>query len=126
MTQTSTHQLTRDPAGLHDVRSWLVAALQAGSGLTEARIDEAAVMVTELTSNVLRHTTGTGTVRLTIEAGSVRIEVDDLDPGQPVVRPADPARIGGNGLRIVDAWSTEWGVARRPGGGKTVWICLEV
>ena len=65
-------------------------------------------------------------VELTITPESVRIEVRDLGPGDPVVRPADPARLGGNGLRIVEAWSTEWGVTRSPRGGKSVWICLEV
>lgn len=124
--QTSTHELTRDPSGLQEVRAWLVAELRARSGLSPERIDDAAVMVNELTSNVLLHTDGVGDVELTITPESVRIEVRDLGPGEPVVRPADPSRVGGNGLRIVEAWSTEWGVSRSPRGGKTVWICLEV
>lgn len=127
MTSTPTsHPFTRDPDGLHDVRAWLVAELRARSGLSPERIDDAAVMVNELTSNVLLHTDGVGDVALTITPESVRIEVRDVGPGEPVLRAADPTRVGGNGLRIVEAWSTEWGVSRSPRGGKTVWICLEV
>jgi anti-sigma regulatory factor (Ser/Thr protein kinase) len=125
-TPPSTHPVTRDPDALHDVRAWLVAELRARSGLSEERIDDASVMVNELTSNVLLHTHDTGEVHLEIAPDSVRIEVRDRGEGVPVVRPVDPTRLGGNGLRIVEAWSTEWGVSRRAGGGKTVWICLEV
>ena len=41
----------------------------------------------------------------------------------PAMQPADPIRIGGLGLRIVDQLAADWGVAPFP-GGKTVWATV--
>jgi hypothetical protein len=48
--------------------------------------------------------------------------VTDPDPTLPVVRPGRAGRIGGNGMRIVAALATRWGIDLHPGGGKTVWF----
>lgn len=120
-----THHLPRDAAAVRRVREWLVDELTARRALPAARIEDAAVMVSELASNVLAHTTDVGRVEVTITDDAVRVEVHDANGrGRPVVRPVDPSRLGGNGLRIVDAWSTEWGVSTGPRGGKSVWVCL--
>lgn len=121
---TATHHLRRDPLAVGSVRAWVVAELRARTPLTASRIDDAAVMVSELATNVIRHTGSEAELTITTADDSVRIEVHDDDQGRPAVQPLDPGRVGGNGLRIVEAWSTEWGVTRGPGGGKTVWLCL--
>jgi anti-sigma regulatory factor (Ser/Thr protein kinase) len=121
---TATHHLQRDPLAIGSVRAWVVDELRSRTPLSRARIDDAAVMVSELATNVIRHTGSEAEIAITTDEGSVRIDVHDDDQGHPEVQPLDPGRVGGNGLRIVEAWSTEWGVSRRPGGGKTVWLCI--
>lgn len=121
----ATHALERSPASVHGVRAWLVDVLTAKRALPEERIEDAAVIVSELASNVIAHTDAEGRIVVAITEDTVRIEVHDADArGRPVVRAADPARLGGNGLRIVDAWATTWGVSVDPRGGKSVWVCL--
>ncbi len=125
-TLTMSHHLERDPAAVTAVRSWMVALLETQTNLSRPRIDEVALMLSELATNVIRHTESEADITLLIDGSSVRVEVGDDGPGEPVVRPLQPDRVGGNGLRIVEAWSTEWGVIRGPNGGKTVWLCVSL
>ena len=57
---------------------------------------------------------------------AIRVAVSDGDPHVPQMEPRLPTRVGGNGLRIVDALSNHWGVERVPGDGKTVWFDREM
>ncbi|HEX2575579.1 MAG TPA: ATP-binding protein [Aquihabitans sp.] len=121
---TATQVLRRDAAAVRELRSWLVAELGARTPLDAERIDDTALMVSELATNVLVHTASDGAVTITTADDSVRVEVADQGAGLPVLRDVDPTRVGGNGLRIVDSWSTEWGVDRHADGGKVVWLCV--
>jgi len=47
---------------------------------------------------------------------------DRIDPPSPVLRPAEPSAVGGNGLRIVDVLADDWGTIAHPGDGKEVWF----
>ena len=60
-----------------------------------------------------------------VDADALRVSVADANPAEPRVLPSDPSRIGGNGMRIVDAWSTEWGVRQIEGDGKDTWFRLD-
>ena len=80
------------------------------------------VVVSELVTNVIRHTGNGGTMRLWVDGERVRVEVDDsipaLSPASTVVN-----QHGGRGLALVARLSTAWGVDIHP-AGKTVWaIC---
>jgi hypothetical protein len=120
-----THHLGRDLANVGLARAWLVRSLHRDTSLSDERIDEAAVMVSELVTNVLVHTPCEPTVVREDRAGEVRIEVlDDAGGELPVMRPADPFRPGGNGVRIVDSFATSWGIRRCPGDGKAVWFSV--
>lgn len=115
----------RDVDSLRAVRVWLRTRLDELTDLPAPVLAEAEVMVSELVTNVIRHTTSEADLTLVVTAADVRIEVHDDDRALPVLPPLEPSRVGGNGLRIVDAWSTSWGVAVDAGStGKTVWFTL--
>ncbi len=107
-------------------------------GLTEV----AELLVTELTSNVVRASTGSDGsprydaagrlplvwVRLLSDRTRLLLEVWDNLPetlGAPVQRHAEPADESGRGLEMVDTLSEQWGWETVPGwSGKRVWALL--
>ncbi|MEU3554241.1 ATP-binding protein [Streptomyces fragilis] len=124
------------PRAVPAARSAVVGRLEAW-GLDGVR-DTAALLVTELITNSVRHGPG-GPIDLRIFApdaeggpeveggpGTVRIEVRDEDPLPPrpreEVRPEDES---GRGLLLLTSLARAWGV--HPGlRGKTVWFELAV
>jgi anti-sigma regulatory factor (Ser/Thr protein kinase) len=81
------------------------------------------LLTTELVTNAVQHGHSAPTVRLSVDAERLRVEVDDASTGVPVVRPRDPTRGSGNGLSFVALLSTHWGVDLHH-DGKTVWFEL--
>jgi anti-sigma regulatory factor (Ser/Thr protein kinase) len=86
--------------------------------------DEAALLVSELFGNSVRHS-GSGapgeTVTVAVSAGDgmVRVEVTDRGgPGVPELSPAGRDAEGGRGLQLVAGLTARWGWRRR--GGRTV------
>lgn len=79
----------------------------------------AEMVVSELVTNVIRHTNGTATVRL-IRDRSLTVEVSDEAPTAPHLRHARVQDEDGRGLLIVAALSDRWGT-RYTEDGKTVW-----
>ena len=73
-------------------------------------------MVSELATNCIRHTTTSFTVEAEWAGPTIRVDVTDDGGGAPVMQPPDPGNLGGRGLRIVDALSTDWGVIETPNG----------
>ncbi|MEU6087843.1 ATP-binding protein [Streptomyces sp. NPDC047085] len=90
--------------------------------------DLAALLVSELVTNSLRHATGPIGVRLVRPArtgDALRVEVSDPLPDPPRERVARPEDENGRGLQLVAGSSRRWGT--RPGEtGKTVWFELAV
>ena len=90
--------------------------------------DIAALMVSELVTNALRHATGPIGVRLVRpEAvdGILLVEVSDPLPDPPRERVAALEDESGRGLQLVAHAARRWGT--RPGAtGKTVWFELSV
>ena len=86
---------------------------------------DAAMIVSELTSNVALHAGGAAfTVRVVSRPdGSVRLEVSDGSPRLPQQRTHSATATTGRGLRIVSDLSDDWG-ATAGVGGKTVWVEL--
>ncbi|MCE7078698.1 ATP-binding protein [Streptomyces sp. ST2-7A] len=97
-------------------------------------VDTARLLVSELVTNVFRHTSvSLVTIRTTLNGDRVRIAVSDDSPTQPAVPPSpDRLRTGrdtedGRGLFLVAALASDWGLVPRPrteGIGKTVWCEL--
>jgi len=74
----------------------------------------------------VRHSAGppgqTLIVRVALERGLCRLEVEDAgDGGEVVRRPPDMKHGGGLGLNIVHTLSERWGVERAVNGGTRVW-----
>ncbi|MER6288015.1 ATP-binding protein [Streptomyces sviceus] len=90
--------------------------------------DIAALLVSELVTNSLRHATGPIGVRLVRPEGVdgvLLVEVSDPLPDPPRARVADLDDESGRGLQLVAHAADRWGT--RPGvAGKTVWFELSM
>lgn len=90
--------------------------------------DLAALLVSELVTNSLRHATGPIEVRLvrpTSAEDVLLVEVSDPLPELPRERDARPDDESGRGLRLLALSSRRWGHRSGP-HGKTVWCELAV
>lgn len=86
--------------------------------------DRAALVVSELATNAIRHGGTAFTVTVSSLAHGVRIAVGDGRAEAPARRRLSVADPGGRGLHIVDALCRAWGTTHRH-GGKVVWAELE-
>ena len=86
--------------------------------------DDAALIVSELVCNAVRHAGTDIGLTLTARREGLRMEVSDgsTQPIRP--RIATPADQDGRGLALVDALASHHGVRSSP-GGKTVWAELD-
>ncbi|MFE2434925.1 ATP-binding protein [Streptomyces sp. NPDC059409] len=101
----------------HTLREWELDSV----------VDFAALLVSELVTNALRHATGPIGVRVVRgpagAAGILLVEVSDPLPDPPRERVAHPDDEDGRGLQLVASATRRWGT--RPGeAGKTVWFEL--
>jgi anti-sigma regulatory factor (Ser/Thr protein kinase) len=94
----------------------LVAA--NSTGLTQARCDDAGLMVSELVTNALCHGSGPITLRITRGQDDLTVEVADEGHGTVEIN-ATPGTAGGWGLRIVDELADAWGARQ---GSTCVWF----
>ncbi len=112
-----------EPASVTLVRQQTRAVL-AQWGIDDLRW-AAELLITELTTNVVRHARTMFNVGMTWDRSVLRCEVTDADP-----RPPSPSRlhpddaVGGRGLLLVAEIALRWGVQTFP-QGKTVWFELK-
>ncbi|MBQ1091702.1 ATP-binding protein [Streptomyces sp. B93] len=115
-----------DPGAVRAARG-LVRRQLRGWGLDHVG-DLAALLVSELVTNALRHATGPIGVRLVRPGpsdGTLLVEVSDPVPDPPRERAARPEDESGRGLQLLASTTRRWGT--RPGEtGKTVWFELAV
>ena len=117
--------LARETRSASVARSWLRRFLD-GAGLPEPVQADAALVISELVTNALRHGLGEIVARAKVgDDGHVDVSVTDSGAEQPQLQEVDPERVGGVGLHVVAQVSDEWGVAPFP-GGKTVWARIAV
>jgi anti-sigma regulatory factor (Ser/Thr protein kinase) len=96
--------------------------------------DDAAVIVSELVSNAIRHGVNgrNGSACDCIELilwrrpGQIICAVTDPGVGAPAMANPDPLAEQGRGLHVVEALSVTWGWTRLGGPGKAVWAALAV
>ncbi|KWX02408.1 ATP-binding protein [Carbonactinospora thermoautotrophica] len=81
-----------------------------------ALTDTAAVVVSELVTNLVRHAHAPGWLRVAYVNGVLRIEVFDPDPHTPQPCDADLDDEAGRGLALVATLAAEFGWEPRDGG----------
>lgn len=114
-------QTLRDPSEVTRLRHALVDRLQELG--FDGQAQDAGIMVSELVANALEHGRSAAIVSLEVADDCAKVSVHDDSSALPAVRPIDPYRVGGNGMRVVEAFSDAWGVEREP-VGKTVWFTV--
>ncbi len=86
----------------------------------------AELLVSELVSNVIKHTDSRPTLRVSRDGQLVRIEVADDEPsGVPLERDVDLEAEHGRGLLLVAALASAWGYDRSD-EGKRIWVELDL
>jgi anti-sigma regulatory factor (Ser/Thr protein kinase) len=85
-------------------------------------------LISELTTNVIRHTDAPTFVVDVVDQpadGLLRIEVTDTGTDLPVLRTPGPTAERGRGIQLVSALADRWGARRARGAPeKTVWFEL--
>lgn len=108
-----------DPLAIRAVRRFVVGAVDDDEEVAGA----AALVASELASNVVRHVGSPFRVTVRRSSGTITIAVEDLGTERPVrVDPAATA-IDGRGFTILDALCARWGTDLGP-TGKVVWAEL--
>ena len=102
---------------------------QLDRGTNPDRASDVLLIVSELVTNSVLHAEVGVNQELSLELRAfedrLRIAVTDSGSGvEPRLLPADRAKPGGFGLRVVEELSLSWGVVRDPGGTTCVWCDL--
>lgn len=107
-------ELPFEPASASVARRHVVHVLRT-RGVEAITCEDAALIVSELVGNALRHGQAMRGGRLTVgwqfTNDRLRIEVTDGGGGRPVQRRTDALAAGGRGLEIVAALAQSWGYA---------------
>jgi len=108
----------------------VTSVTQARHHLTEFLFDVpeevrqlAALLVSELASNVVRHAGTPFSLCADVTAFNVRVEVADGTADPPVVLSPEPSEQGGRGMLLVSQLADNWGTEPIP-DGKLVWFEL--
>jgi hypothetical protein len=118
--QSRTFACRRDSPGA--ARHFVSAALEEW-GLSGDLLYDAALIVTELTSNALLHARSESTVTVALTGTALCLSVQDHSAVLPTRRPAGELDRSGRGLGMVAAISGRWG-ADLVDEGKVVWAEL--
>lgn len=114
-------RLAVDPAEVGRAREMVRAQLRGWS--LEGLSDIAELVVSELVTNVVRHSRSSRIDLRMVRSGVLACEVEDDDQTLPTLLSAGPGDEFGRGLRVVSALAKEWGTSRTR-RGKTVWCEL--
>ena len=111
------------PASAQAAREWVRLHLEAWN--LHGLIGDAELLVSELVTNVVRHVHEPMVLCFSRRGNTVRMDVGDPSPAEPVVRLPDPDREGGRGVPLIASVAARWGTVTHPGDGKTVWFELD-
>lgn len=115
-TRVSALTLREDARAIADARAWVREFLDEGNAAGPC-IEQAVLIVSELTSNAIRHGSGDVLCELAwFSDDRCFVSVVDFGGGTPGIVEREPAEIGGLGLVIVERLAIEWGVATFDGG----------
>jgi anti-sigma regulatory factor (Ser/Thr protein kinase) len=115
------------PSSVATARGCLATDLRE-AGMMAAAIGDAALVLSELLSNAIRHARPLPgcmvRVAWTLSSGSLRVSVSDGGgPTRPRAGRPSASALGGRGLAIVEHLSSSWGI-RSSDGRITVWAVL--
>lgn len=118
-----------DPRAARAARQFLREELSAWE--VESELGDVAVLcLSELVTNAVMHTGTPSQLRVTLDADVLMLAVHDHGAAAPDVDvvtatpDADPLRVHGRGLQVIDALARRWGVDHDD-IGTTVWVELE-
>ncbi|MGW8883371.1 ATP-binding protein [Streptomyces sp. NPDC055749] len=129
---SSSMAVPHGPAGVGQARHRMREQLRS-NGVSDAVVDDAVLILSELLSNACRHgrplgqhtEVGDGDVRAAWRVdgtGELTVEVTDGGgPTRPVPATPSVTARGGRGLNIINALAQEWGVRDDSSGEVTVW-----
>jgi hypothetical protein len=128
MTTTAEQRFSCSPTLPGRARAWLRATLPAAlpSGpAVRAVLEDAEVVVSELTTNAVRARCSATKVEWQVLGTAVMVAVWDDADGWPCPVSSPPDAHHGRGLQIVSALARQWGVHRQRYGKRT-WALLNV
>jgi len=111
-----------DPKCIREARRFVTEQLADRSA---PMIRDVVLMVSELTTNCVKHAHSAFSVSLVTDDRAICVEVTDTGTGTPTPQQLNPERASGRGLQIVEQLADSWGVTRTDGPGKTVWFTLD-
>ena len=117
--ETATIQLEHAIGAPRQARRFVVSTLDEW-GLTHLA-DDVALLVSELVTNVVRHTDTGSMMRLTRAARHLRCSVIDTGGGLPHRRHPTPTDQSGRGLLLVETIASSWG-STATAGRTEVWF----
>lgn len=131
---SSSMAVPHGPAGVGEARHRMRDQLRR-NGVSDAMVDDAVLILSELLSNACRHgrplgqaEIGDGDVRAAWRvdrAGQLTVEVTDGGgPTRPIPATPSVTAKGGRGLNIISALAQEWGVRDNASGEVTVWVLV--
>jgi anti-sigma regulatory factor (Ser/Thr protein kinase) len=111
------------PASVAAARRYVLDAIGNQPAIVE---EAAAIVVSELATNCVRHAGTAFTIDVETSPSRLRVEVSDTGTGVPTVRSPDASELSGRGLRLVRELSDDWGVTAADDAGKSVWFTLRL
>ncbi|MFJ6515920.1 ATP-binding protein [Streptomyces sp. NPDC091406] len=132
---SSSMAIPHGPAGVGQARHRMREQLR-GNGVSDAVVDDAVLILSELLSNACRHgrplgrhtDVGDGDILAAWRVdtgGGLTVEVTDGGgPTRPVPATPSVTARGGRGLNIISALAQEWGVRDDSSGEVTVWALV--
>ncbi|GAC1318612.1 MAG: ATP-binding protein [Acidimicrobiales bacterium] len=92
------------------------------SYLPPAELDTVELLTSEVVTNAVVHAGSSPIVEVATDGGTVRVSVEDRDPGWPMPHSVPEDATSGRGLALVDTMAHAWGVERAGGRGKRIWF----
>ena len=86
--------------------------------------DAAALLVTELVTNVFLHARTDCLIHATFDHSTLQVTVTDADKNELFIHPTSVNAEDGRGLAILEAVADTWGIQHQDGSGKSVWFHL--
>ncbi|MDT5013564.1 MAG: hypothetical protein QOH57_5181 [Mycobacterium sp.] len=118
---TASEVFVATPSSVREARQFVTGVL--GSWRATEFVEDAALIVSELTANAIRHAASAFRVTAHRTDARVRIAVEDSGGGRPEPRAPGPHDPTGRGLALVARLANEWGWDPLP-AGKSVWADL--